>query len=128
MDALKEIRDNIRYLSQNKGQQSVDDTDVSSTSGASQDDEFDDSNSATHETVENEHYEGMRQTIEGLYQALLSSSTGLSTKSDGNMVKKTEWETMKTKTDDLAETSVAYSNVLNYSVGPYTEHTNTVTN
>ena len=110
--ALQELRDNIRYLSQNKGTNTVSDANISSASGSTANSTFDDANSTTIEKPIPAQFNSMRDALESLFSQLISSSTGISQVSTGGFLQKTSIESLKKKADTLASTTAYYSNVV----------------
>ena len=118
INALKEIRDNIELISFNKGQQDVSSSNVSSETGDSEDSKFN-----ANEKVDDLQYDAMRNTLEELYTALTGVGAGLEVKDLGDKIKKTEWEALKTKADDLMESYIdSYNNTVSYNIDGYTDY------
>lgn len=118
---LKELRDNMSTLSSWKSQQNAT-VDVSTTSPNVGNAEFDDANPATPEFVEDNQYDALKLSLDNLWAAIKgdddATTPGSPVKNAGDGISKSEFELLKTKTDELAAyVDPSYLNHINYS-GP----------
>jgi len=124
VDAIKDLRNKIKLLTDFKGQNTVPATNVLAASGLTADAEFD---GVGLDLVENEHYNALKDTLGTLWTQLNVTGTfGVASKNDGDIIAKTEWNTLKQRTDSVIACNVAYSNTVNYAetITPVTNHNN----
>lgn len=117
---LNELRDQINYLKNNKSGSSVAEVDgvfvpdnpaLDFTGAQSAD--FDDADPQTPEYVDDVQYDTIKNNLETLYTHITGNSTNLPNKNEGEEVKGTDYENIKAKIDELAQTD---------NSGDYTNH------
>lgn len=121
ISAIKNIRDNIKRLTDEKGLNTVSSSNVLPTSGNSKDAEFNDGVPETIEYVEDIHFNALRDTLDALYTQLTGASSGISKVANEQLISRSQVQALKAKTDDLAEATVSYSNVVNIKEGTYVD-------
>lgn len=126
VDRLKELREQISYLQENKGwktkvdpnnsTQLIPDNPTLDLSGAA-DSEFNDGDPGTVEYVEDVQYDSLREGFDALYSNIISGSSGLVDKNSGDRIMAEDFEALKTKIDELASSDVSaqYTNHSNHS-------------
>jgi len=125
INALKQIRYNIRHLEHNKGQHTVT-TDTDPASPNVGDPEFDPPGP---DYVEDNQWQALKSSLDSLWNAIAGQSSGLPDKFPGDEIFKADWENLKVKTDQLAQydASAAYANHSNYANFTHTNYTENVT-
>lgn len=124
VDAIKDLRNKIKLIANNKGQSTIIPTNVESASGITANTEFD---GVGHDYVENEHYNALRSTMAELWTDLnVSGSFSSADLNDNDEIKRDDWNTLKGDVDDVISCSVSYSNSVNYNetITPVSGHNN----
>ena len=126
VNAIKQLRHNIKHLSENKSQQNAS-VDVGQDSPNVGDEELDPPGP---DYVEEKQWDALRDSLENLWQAIASSSSNTPDRSQGDLIKKSDWSLLKQKTDDLAQfdASSSYSNHVDYSNFSHVDYSESVTN
>lgn len=102
---IKELRDKIHTLVDNKGRNKVSDADVTTTNSKSGDATF-----GSGMPVDDLQYTSLRSTLEALYQDLKQTSAGTSAVSSGNSLDEAAINLLRTKVTELANATITYSN------------------
>jgi hypothetical protein len=140
VNALKQLRDNVRRIATEKSQQNAS-VDVSTSSSTVGDNQFNDSNPSTHEYVEEQQFDAIRNSLNNLWAVIKgdddATTPGVPDREQSDIIQKSDWELLKTKADDLMEyvDSGDYANTVTFTgttpppkhqagFGSQTAHTN----
>jgi len=122
INAIKQLRNNLRYLSNTKSQQNAS-VDVSTTSSRCGDHRFN-----AGEKIDDDQYDAIKESLDNLWAAIRGDDDGstpnTSVKNIGHVIKKTDWETLKVKLDQLAayDDSADYANTRSYAQQSHANH------
>lgn len=120
VNAIKELRDKIKFLSENKGQQ-----DVPYIGSHVEDGEFD---GVGTDYVEDEQYDTLKANLDALFVEINGTPTGLPDIAEDQPIQKEVFENLKPKIDEIASEDISsrYANHIDYQDVGHTNHNNTV--
>jgi len=122
IDAIKQLRDNLKQISTNKSQQNSS-VDLESNSSRVGDQRFEAGNK-----IDDDQYDAIKESLDNLWSDIKGdddqSTPQASAKNAGELWRKSDWEFLKQKIDELAsyDDSADYSNTKSTTSG--TSHTN----
>lgn len=102
---IKELRDKIKSIADNKGRNKVSDSLVTTTNSSSGNATFD-----AGEKIEDIQFLSLRNTLENLFQDLKQSSSSIPIRAEGDRILKSDFTIMKQKVDELAGSTISYAN------------------
>jgi hypothetical protein len=115
--AIIELRDKVRYLAQNKGTNTVDESNIKAESGKSGDVTFDDNNPSTPELVNRDQFNAIRDALKSLFDELTDKAMHTERKDSGSKIKKRDIRSLKEDANTLAGAQANYANTVNYHTG-----------
>jgi hypothetical protein len=127
VEQIKELREKINYLKENKAAPSqAPDSNPSIDLSNISDNTFDDNNPSTAEYIDDVQYESLKESLDILKNHISGSSSNLPDISEGEFLQRSNFENLKNEIDNLSQYDAgSYSNHNNHgSHGSYRNHKN----
>jgi hypothetical protein len=126
IDNIKELRDKIYYLQQNKSGDSGELDNPSVNFTGAEDHNFNDNDPSTPEYIDDVQYDTIKNQFEKLYEHMKNETKTLPGAEEGEKIEKNKIEIIRAEIDQLAgyDTSAAYTNHNNHE--SHASYSNTV--